>query len=476
MTIAIIDGRAAKPVIIGAGAEVAGALAATAQTAANAAAVSAEAAETARDVALTAGPYYTSAAAGEAATTTGQEFAVAVGDGTVAWYRRTSGGSDLIFQAVTGVNLSADQTSGNLLAGSAGTGALLNNTAAGTKDGDINTMFGMNTGLAATSAYALSLFGYGAGSAITSGHSNTLLGYQAGHLLTTGIMNTLVGVDAGYISTTMNRSVVVGHHCVNTGNYSGTGLIVIGQQTARPLTEGDDHIVIGRNAQASSPATGSGQSVVIGAASALASSVATSVVIGKDIMQSGGAGTRTITDSVLFGYRAMFGVRSSSGDCVVGQFAMFQNDGSTVDTARNTAYGGEAGYYVGGTNNVFFGYRCGGHASLTTLNGVVAIGYRAGDVAGGASALADNDFVIANAEIDSRRILWGNFATRALNMGGTLSVAGRVNANGGLRITGTSAPANSSATGEVGEVRTDADYIYVCTASNSWKRAALTTW
>lgn len=37
-------------------------------------------------------------------------------------------------------------------------------------------------------------------------------------------------------------------------------------------------------------------------------------------------------------------------------------------------------------------------------------------------------------------------------------------------------PASSSATGKVGSVVWDANYVYVCTASNVWKRAALSTW
>lgn len=37
-------------------------------------------------------------------------------------------------------------------------------------------------------------------------------------------------------------------------------------------------------------------------------------------------------------------------------------------------------------------------------------------------------------------------------------------------------PASASATGEQGEIAWDAGYIYVCTADNTWKRAALATW
>lgn len=37
-------------------------------------------------------------------------------------------------------------------------------------------------------------------------------------------------------------------------------------------------------------------------------------------------------------------------------------------------------------------------------------------------------------------------------------------------------PASASADGTAGQITWDADYIYVCTATNTWKRAALETW
>ncbi len=44
-----------------------------------------------------------------------------------------------------------------------------------------------------------------------------------------------------------------------------------------------------------------------------------------------------------------------------------------------------------------------------------------------------------------------------------------------LRAQGT-APATTGATGTAGDIRYDADYIYVCTATNTWKRVAIATW
>lgn len=39
-----------------------------------------------------------------------------------------------------------------------------------------------------------------------------------------------------------------------------------------------------------------------------------------------------------------------------------------------------------------------------------------------------------------------------------------------------SVPANSTASGVAGTVRYDSSYIYICVASNTWKRAAISTW
>lgn len=37
-------------------------------------------------------------------------------------------------------------------------------------------------------------------------------------------------------------------------------------------------------------------------------------------------------------------------------------------------------------------------------------------------------------------------------------------------------PASASATGRAGQIAYDSGYVYVCTATDTWKRAALSTW
>jgi hypothetical protein len=45
-----------------------------------------------------------------------------------------------------------------------------------------------------------------------------------------------------------------------------------------------------------------------------------------------------------------------------------------------------------------------------------------------------------------------------------------------VRIATAKTPASASDTGTTGEICWDADYIYVCTATNTWKRTAIATW
>lgn len=45
-----------------------------------------------------------------------------------------------------------------------------------------------------------------------------------------------------------------------------------------------------------------------------------------------------------------------------------------------------------------------------------------------------------------------------------------------IRLRTTYTPASAAAAGSAGEIAWDASYIYIATASNTWKRAAISTW
>lgn len=72
----------------------------------------------------------------------------------------------------------------------------------------------------------------------------------------------------------------------------------------------------------------------------------------------------------------------------------------------------------------------------------------------------------------------GNYVSAALDINFT---TGKVTTSGGMKVTGTlnvatGTPASASATCTTGDVSWASAYIYVCTATNTWKRAALATW
>lgn len=45
-----------------------------------------------------------------------------------------------------------------------------------------------------------------------------------------------------------------------------------------------------------------------------------------------------------------------------------------------------------------------------------------------------------------------------------------------FRVRSPNTPTSSNASGETGTIVWDSDYLYVCVATNSWKRVALSTW
>lgn len=54
--------------------------------------------------------------------------------------------------------------------------------------------------------------------------------------------------------------------------------------------------------------------------------------------------------------------------------------------------------------------------------------------------------------------------------------AGNVNVMGAMTLSNTLAPTNSDDPGTTGQIVWDADYVYICIATDTWKRASIGTW
>jgi len=129
----------------------------------------------------------------------------------------------------------------------------------------------------------------------------------------------------------------------------------------------------------------------------------------------------------------------------------------TNDTGSGASTGGFLGEYLGG-----------GGGTNTQIN------IAAGNNYGFLSTLTNAPLFIGTnstekVRIDtSGRVLIGTGS----NSGGALL---QVNDNR-IRIATAKTPASATDTGTTGEICWDANYVYVCTATNTWKRSALSTW
>lgn len=60
---------------------------------------------------------------------------------------------------------------------------------------------------------------------------------------------------------------------------------------------------------------------------------------------------------------------------------------------------------------------------------------------------------------------------------GNVSISGSLTASAiATAITSAAAPITAGSVGSAGSIRYDADYIYICTATNTWRRTAITSW
>lgn len=174
-------------------------------------------------------------------------------------------------------------------------------------------------------------------------------------------------------------------------------------------------------------------------------------------------------NNTSIGYQSLEDVASGFQNAAVGNSALMNTTGN-----RNTGIGALSGNdVIGGSDNTFLGYNAGD--GITTGNSNTVIG---ANVTGLTSSLAN--YVILADGSGNRRInipSTGNVLIATTTDGGY-----RLDVNGTARATQfflsalNTAPASAGAAGVAGEIRVDASHIYICTATNTWKRVAIATW
>jgi hypothetical protein len=244
------------------------------------------------------------------------------------------------------------------------------------------------------------------------------------------VLEALPSSIPAYVGPTNVTPVLTVNHTTGVAEWTSTpalaqvdtsgDLLVAGMTMGLGGGAGDTNIALGTGALESNT-TGFGLAAV--GATALASN------------------TTGIYNAAL-GYAALSSVfGSSSYNTAVGTLA-----GSTVNGSHNTIVGANAGSTIQtGSSNTLIGR----YSGTATMSGTIVLS--AGTTV---RAWCDNTGK------------WGfgtNAPTAALDLSGD-----------SIRVRTAATPASASATGETGTVKWDANYVYVCTAPNTWKAAALT--
>ena len=144
----------------------------------------------------------------------------------------------------------------------------------------------------------------------------------------------------------------------------------------------------------------------------------------------------------------------------------------TLDSSQNATFEGKlstggSAFDSGNSINI-----AGSAAGISIKNSVAGSNNNWSTIRNTATA-SDSNLVFATGAGDSLTLNHDKSATFA---GSVTAAGGSVLAGGYLRIYQGYTPSSSSETATAGTITWDTNYIYVATAANTWKRAALSTW
>lgn len=257
-------------------------------------------------------------------------------------------------------------------------------------------------------------FGDEALRANVGGYFNTALGYKALRANTSGNMNTAIGSSVLEVNTTGGSNTGVGHS-VLVKLIDGTSNTALGSGALTGIINANYNTAVG--------------------ASALYS-------------------TTTGEENTGLGNASLSQNTTGSGNVGVGHTALnWQSTGS-----NNIAIGTTAGTYIGTLTD-----------PNTVSNNSIFIGTNSRPLANN----TDNEIVIGNLATGSGP----NTATIGNQYTNKTVIKGDVVSERTFKVTNlATAPTSATDTGVLGEIRYTAGYIYVCIATNTWVRSALTTW
>lgn len=344
--------------------------------------------------------------------------------------------------------------------------------------GSSNTIIGANSGVNTTTGTNNTAVGTFSLNKNATGIRNTAIGNVALSNNTAGDRNTAVGDSSLYNNTTGVGNTAVGNSSL-TNNISGGSNTAMGRFSLSKNTEGFSNVGIGYNALSQN--TVGQYNVGIGYASLRAN--------------MGGYGNTALGTSagcrinsgynIAIGYRA-FGFDVTDPAPVTGDYNIimgFQAGRDLTTGSRNILIENITNASITtGSNNIMLNPRQ--KSGITTGSGNTIIGGFDGAFNPTDSelvVLATGTGKIAIMKKTNDELVAPNLTNALITSGGNKSLLTKeyleTNAtNLSKMVTLNTAPASATAMGTKGDIRIDADYVYVCVNTNIWKRSALTAW
>lgn len=277
-----------------------------------------------------------------------------------------------------------------------------------------------------------------------------------------------IGSSAGYTTTT-NDAICIGFFAGNDATAGRTiaQMIAIGRHAGYGITGGSNAVVAGHAAGQYSKTVTS--SVIIGSYACRNPNLRATFNAFQAVILGENAGMNAFASqtAVMIGYSA--GSNSTNGTCdSIGAVLVGWSAGSaSLNHRESVILGNQAGQSCSSNYSVYVGAYAGQNTS-GSYN--VFIGYEAGKSLSAANRLViENNATYRAAGINA--LVYGEFDNRLLRFG-----ADTVKLQKDLILETEQTPASATATGTKGMVRWDASYLYICTATNTWKRVAIATW
>ena len=281
--------------------------------------------------------------------------------------------------------------------------------------------------------------GTGTVQSLNTGGGNVAVGASSITSNTTGFQNTGIGISSLNQNSSGNYNTAIGSSAMG-GNQTGSFNIGIGQSALFYSNTSNSNVAIGFQALDNSRGS-------------------TNTAIGY---LAGRQGNLINAGNFIIGSTYRIATIGTTDFTLIGSSS---NTNSTYFVATGVGSGtGNAQQILTGTENVGLGNLV--YANLTTGSNNIFIGARAGSQSLQSSSVSNSIAIGYDSyTTTSNQIVLGNSSNTETLLSGVLK-----------KRAFDTAPASATATGTTGEVRITATHIYVCTATDTWVRTALTTW